>query len=108
MGTLYPERIEDEQPRFQPGDGSGVATGGRRCTEGGRRRAETPARWWAWRSDLNELSRAVSDLLRVRRFAITPTAARQAGVGGVGGAGKTEGQPHASPAELATDTLLTR
>ncbi len=25
--------------------------------------------------------------------------------GGVGGAGKTEGQPHASPAELATDTL---
>ena len=27
------------------------------------------------------------------------------GVGGVGDAGKTEGQPHASPAELATDTL---
>jgi hypothetical protein len=26
------------------------------------------------------------------------------GVGGVGDAGKTEGQPHASPAELATDT----
>ena len=35
-------------------------------------------------------------------------AERTQGVGGVGGAGKTEGQPHASPAELATDTLLTR
>jgi hypothetical protein len=31
--------------------------------------------------------------------------ARPVTVGGVGDAGKTEGQPHASPAELATDTL---
>jgi hypothetical protein len=36
---------------------------------------------------------------------VTTPPPRQGGVGGVGGAGKTEGQPHASPAELATDTL---
>ena len=34
-----------------------------------------------------------------------PDTPSSVGVGGVGGAGKTEGQPHASPAELATDTL---